>query len=99
MTEQHASNAEAEGNVFPRITPEDIDRAIVGEYYHIIPETTVTVCALRLTNGFVVIGESAAASAQNFDESIGRRIARQHAREKIWALEGYLLRQRIHEGR
>ena len=42
-----------------------------------------------------VIGESAAASAANFDESIGRRIARDNARNKIWALEGYLLRTKL----
>jgi hypothetical protein len=36
---------------------------------------------------------SSAASLENFDAEIGRRIARQNAREKIWALEGYLLKQ------
>ena len=87
----------AAGKTGPRLTPDDIDRAIVGEYFHVIPDTTVTVCALYLRNGFVVIGESAAASANNFDEEIGRSIARQHAREKIWVLEGYLLRQKLRE--
>lgn len=52
----------------------------------------MTVCALTLRNGFVVIGEAAAASPENFDEAIGRRIARDNARGKIWALEGYVLR-------
>ena len=32
---------------------------------------------------------------ENFDEVIGREIARKNAREKIWALEGYLLRERL----
>jgi hypothetical protein len=45
-----------------------------------------------LRNGFQVIGESAAASPENFDAAIGRRIARDNARNKIWALEGYLLK-------
>ena len=37
--------------------------------------------------------ESAPVSAQNFDEELGRKIARAKARDKIWALEGYALRQ------
>src|SRR5215472_522032 len=79
----------------PHITPAHIDAQIVGEWYAIVPDTTMTVCALTLRNGFVVIGESAAASPENFDAAIGRRIARDNARNKIWALEGYLLRSRL----
>jgi len=79
----------------PRLTPADIDAAIVGEDFHVFAGTTMTVCALKLRNGFVVIGESAAASPENFDAAIGRRIARDNARNKIWALEGYLLRSKL----
>lgn len=82
----------------PRLTPDLISAAIVGEDYHVFPGTTMTVCALKLRNGFVVIGESAAASPENFDEVIGRRIARDNARNKIWALEGYLLRSKLAAG-
>jgi hypothetical protein len=32
-----------------------------------------------------VIGESASASPENFDAEIGKRIAKDKAREKIWA--------------
>ena len=81
----------------PRLTPVDIDAAIVGEDYHVFPGTTMTVCALKLRNGFVVIGESAAASPENFDKAIGKRIARDNARNRIWALEGYALRNRLAE--
>lgn len=79
----------------PRLTPADIDAAIVGEDFHVFAGTTMTVCALKLRNGFVVIGESAAASPENFDATIGKRIARDNARNKIWALEGYLLRSKL----
>ena len=54
-------------------------------------------CALTLRNGYIVTGESAAASPENFDESIGRKIACRKAYDQIWALEGYLLRQRLYE--
>ena len=76
----------------PRLTPEDIDATIAGEDYYVFPGTTLTVCCLKLKNGFVVTGESAAASPENFDAEIGKKIARSNARDKIWALEGYLLR-------
>ncbi len=81
----------------PRLTPQLIDEAIAGEAYHVFPGATVTVCCLTLKNGYTVIGESACASPENFNEELGRKIARDNARNKIWALEGYLLRQRLHE--
>ena len=81
----------------PRLTPEHIDNAIRSEQYHVFEGTTLTVCVLTLKNGYSVTGESAAVSADNFDEEIGRRIARENARNKIWQLEGYLLRQKLYE--
>lgn len=57
----------------------------------------LTFCVLVLRNGFTVTGESACVSAENFDAEIGRKIARQNAVQKIWALEGYLLKTRLHE--
>lgn len=83
----------------PRITPELIDSAIEGEVYHVFEGTTVTVCLLKLANGFTVMGESACASPENFDAEIGRKLAREHARNKIWALEGYRWREDISKGR
>jgi len=85
----------AKGLNAPRLNPAHIDEQIVGEDYYIFPGTTLTVCALMLRNGFLVTGESAAASPENFDVEIGRKIARSNAREKIWALEGYLLRSKL----
>ncbi len=86
---------QAKGLNAPRLNPDMIEATIVGEYYHVFPGTTMTVCALKLRNGFIVIGESAAASPENFHKEIGRKISRQKAWSKIWALEGYLLRDRL----
>lgn len=79
----------------PHLKPEDIDATIVSEAYHVFPGTTLTVCALTLRNGYQVVGEAACASPESFDAAVGRRIARDNARNKIWALEGYLLRERL----
>lgn len=86
---------QAKGLTAPRITPEKIDAAIAAEDYHVFPGTMLTVCCLTLANGFTVTGESACASPANFNAELGRKIARGHARDKIWALEGYLLKDRL----
>ncbi|SRR6266436_5288706 len=96
MNEQETENAiQAKGLNAPRITPKHITSLIVKESYYVFPGTTVTVCCLTLENGYSVIGQSAAASPENFDVNIGHDIAFDDARKKIWALEGYLLRQRL----
>ena len=83
----------------PRLTPAHIDSVIKEIKYYVVPDTTTTICSLILSNGFVVNGESAAASKENFDEEIGRKIAYENARDKIWMLEGYLLKQKLFEGK
>lgn len=95
---QIESEIQAKGLNAPRLNPSMIDAVIVGEDYHIFDGTTLTVCCLKLANGYTVTGESAAASPANFDAELGRKIARDNARNKIWALEGYRLRQSLYEG-
>ena len=56
----------------------------------------LTFCVLVLKNGFTVTGESACASPKNFDEEVGRKIARQNAVNKIWPLMGYSLKEQLH---
>lgn len=79
----------------PRLTPELIDNCIVDESFYVFPDSTFTVCLLTLRNGFQVCGESACASPENFDAEIGKKVARANARDKIWQLEGYLLKQKL----
>jgi hypothetical protein len=83
------------GLTAPRLTPELIDGVIKDEDYHVFEKTCLTVCCLTLQNGFTVVGESACASPENFNAELGRKIARDNARNKIWMLEGYLLKQRL----
>lgn len=83
----------------PTVTKDSIEAQIAGEHF-IRPdtfETTLTICILVLVNGFHVTGESACADPANFDEEIGRKIARDNAFQKIWALEGYLLKERLYQ--
>lgn len=98
---------QAKGLNAPRLTPEFIDGQIAAEYWFtawdaVSPDApkvealkALTICVLVLKNGFTVTGESACASLENFDADIGRKIARSNARDKIWALEGYLLKTQL----
>lgn len=85
------------GLTAPRITLEHIEQTIIGEEYKVFEHTNLTVCMLVLRNGFTVSGESACASPENFDAELGKKISRQKAKDKIWMLEGYLLKQTLFE--
>lgn len=86
---------EEKGLNLPRLRPRDIDARIERADYYVFPGTTMTVCALFLINGFIVTGTSTAISAALYDRSEGEAIAYADARAKIWALEGYLLREHL----
>jgi hypothetical protein len=100
QTTETAIEAEIQekGLVAPRLTPAMIDEAILQEQYHVFDGSQLTVCCLTLKNGFTVTGESACVSPANFNAEIGRKVSREAARSKIWALEGYLLKQKLFMG-
>lgn len=85
------------GLTAPRLTPADIDATIREEAYYVFAGSQLTVCCLTLRNGFTVVGESACASPENFNAEIGQRVARENAKQKIWAAEGYLLKERLYQ--
>jgi len=93
------------GKTAPRLTPQHIDDQIASEVWgrasdlfdqqHSSALKCLTICVITLKNGFTLVGKSACASPENFDLEIGGKIARDDAREQIWALEGYLLRSKL----
>ncbi|GAA0510977.1 Gp49 family protein [Tatumella terrea] len=113
MTDSEIENEiVAKDKTAPRVTPDHIQSVISEETYFTAADgvkgkggqvahnshlQALTFCVLTLKNGFTVTGESACASLENFDAEIGRKIARDNAVNKIWMLEGYLLRQRLSE--
>ena len=71
------------------------DQFYIDDDYKGCGAPQLTICVLSLENGFTVTGESACASPENFDRIIGQKIAYENAREKIWMLEGYLLKEKL----
>ena len=69
----------------PKVTPEMVEAEILAEDYY-RPFFTITICTLQLRNGFNVTGESACVSPENFNEELGRKLARNKALDKIWML-------------
>lgn len=65
--------------------------------FHVFQPTGLTVCCMILENGFTVTGESACASLEDFNADIGRKIARERARNKVEMLEVYLLKEKLYQ--
>lgn len=66
-----------------------INDMIVDESYQIVPNSTTTICTIRLPNDFIVVGESSATHREEFDAEMGEKYARKNAIDKIFAMEGY----------
>lgn len=80
----------------PRVTQDMVTAAIMHVDYLTLPDTQITVCAITLRNGAKVLGHNYGAidpARQNWEQ--GRQAAYDMAREKIWELEGYALRERL----
>lgn len=67
----------------PRATPESL--------------LLLTLAIVVLRNGFTVVGKSACASRENYNEELGQKIALDDAKRQMWPLLGYALRERRHE--
>lgn len=79
----------------PKITLQDVEDAIIGETYTLLPNGRTTVCQLTLLDngdsGFTVEGTSACVSKALYNEELGNKIARQCALDKVWMVKGYEL--------
>lgn len=92
--EQMIKDAGATG---PRITEESIKAKIVDALYSRFPESGTTVCVIWLRNGFSFVGHSGCADPANYRKEIGDTIAYKDAFRQIWAAEGYLLKEVLHQ--
>lgn len=73
-----------------------IDKIVSTEYIRMTDGRT-TVCNVTMRNGFTVRGESSCVDAREFNQALGEKYAFEQAIDKIWAFEGYLLRERHYQ--
>lgn len=100
--EQIEQEIQEKGLNAPRVTLEGLHKKIVDVEIvkHVSKGGGILRWAiLTMENGFAVTGKpSAAVSVENDNAEIGEKIAIQNAQNEVWALEGYLLKQRLFEG-
>lgn len=73
----------------PRVTEERIKSRIYKVKY--LTDGTLTICVIRMINGFKQVGTAAPAHPDNYDAEVGKTYAYEDAFRKLWKLEGYLL--------
>jgi hypothetical protein len=93
------SEIQKKGLTAPRVKPADIDAAIADtEIVKFVSKSGQVLrwAVMTMKNGYAVVGKpSCSASPENDDPEIGEKIATDNTRNEIWALEGYLLKQRL----
>ena len=81
----------------PRVTEDSIRAKIDFVSYELLAvgSAMLTMCFIRMKNGFVFVGKAAPAHSKNFDRQVGERYAYEDAFKQIWSHEGYLLREKL----
>lgn len=104
---QVTEDASAAVAVAPRVSLSEIKAAIAAEYFVTADKAVgpgvpvskelslLTMCIIQMNNGFIVIGKSAPASAENFNPELGRKFAYEDAIRQLWPLMGFALRDKL----
>lgn len=80
-------------NDLPRVKPEDLEAQVKDVTF--LQDDRLTICVITTHNGFKLVGESACAHPDLYNEEIGQKIARANALNKLWPLLGYQLRDQL----
>ena len=100
MSEQIEQEIQAKGLNAPRVTLGDFEANIID--VEILKHVTkgggiLRWAVLTTANGFAVTGRpSAAVSVEKDNAEIGEKIAIENAKNELWPLMGYALKERIH---
>ena len=90
---------QAKGLVAPRVTPDDLDAAVVDTEIvkHISKSGKVLRWAVLTTgNGYAVVGRpSVSVSVENDNAEIGEKVAISNSRNELWPLLGYELQSKL----
>jgi hypothetical protein len=73
-----------------------LELLVAHEEFTRLPGTNVTICAMTVKNGFVIIGKSACVHAEDYDQAIANKVAHEDAIGQLWQFEGYIAKEREH---
>jgi Phage protein (N4 Gp49/phage Sf6 gene 66) family len=86
-------------NPVPPVASNPIDFEVEYEYYRNLGSAlkapvgstayNTTLCVLILRNGFVIVGKSACVNSENFNEEVGKQLAREDALRQIKPFMGW----------
>lgn len=79
------------------LTQAMLEAKVTRVEYYAVPDSTTTICFLYLENGFIVDGKSGCVNPANYNLEAGKRYAYDNAIDKMWDLEGYLLKNQRYE--
>ena len=82
-----------------RLTDEDVDAIQArGREQVWEPFPGITIVAWNLPNGFTISDQSGCVDPKNYDRETGVGICREHLRDKLWMLYGFLLKEEFAKG-
>lgn len=97
QSDKAAGEVQAPGH--PRVTLESMQAKIADqEIWNPSLAPHMTIVAVHLENGFILVGKSAPADPANFNAELGLKFAMEDAIRQMWQLEGYLLRENLYSG-
>lgn len=83
-----------------KIPPEHIDEIFAASKFEDIKSahSPCTVVIMTLPNGYALVESSGCIDPGEYDHELGVRLCKEALRRRVWQLEGYLGKQRFHEG-
>jgi hypothetical protein len=80
-----------------KLTTESIEAKIKKIDYIRVPDTTLTICLITLLNGVISVGQSMSLTEEAFDAETGRKVAHRDAFDKLYEIEGCLLKEKLYQ--
>jgi hypothetical protein len=77
------------------VTLDEVEAACANREF--IVRDTLTICVVTMPNGFHVVGTSGCADPAKFNKEFGEKLALDKAKDQVWMLLGYVLKQKLHD--
>lgn len=79
-----------------RVSLDSMEAKVVSvSYWHPPCGDHMTIAAVEMENGFILVGKTAPADPENFDAKLGEKFAYEDALRQLWPLEGYALCEKL----